>query len=261
MLLDANTTYHHSRYKICDQDLADRVIRRRPPWWVTGFLSGPQSDDVEADQHSTELFLPFDLEFTFSATIYVAMSDALFLPTDNTLTYRQEAHFILDDMISKGNRVASLRKEELARLEALLDEVSTRVRASGLQRLALADEQVPAAILPPTESSRAQRPAENIVVEPTAISDLIPLRDTFSEADHALMESQPHNHPTSIDNDILQIIGISSGDFMSIVDQIDIPYHADDLNMIDTLSQGSIGGVIDISAHLTDTAHSCDSAS
>lgn len=78
----------------------------------------------ESRSKTIEAFLPFDLEFTYGAAIYLAMADALFpdAQTPEMENHSQIAHAILDEMIFRGNRLANERKAELMHLETLFQE-------------------------------------------------------------------------------------------------------------------------------------------
>lgn len=154
------------------------------------------------------------------------MSNALFLPTDEAPTHHREAQAILDDMILKGNKVAQLRKAELSHLEFLLDEVSKRVRHSGMLRLTVADPQDAGAEFEQIEYSPGEQALADELSSMINGSESAALTVSSSDTPFA---PQLHDHPDSMDNEILDIIGISSGDFMSIVDQIDVSsFNVDD---------------------------------
>ena len=64
---------------------------------------------------SSEMFLPFDLEFTHEAALYLLMARTLF-PAALEEGYRvQEAYAVIDEMSAKGNLIAQRRKAELVR--------------------------------------------------------------------------------------------------------------------------------------------------
>lgn len=68
----------------------------------------------------TESFLPFDLEFAFSASMILSIVQAIlptFVPDPNWLTM---VELILGAMIQRGSVVAGLRKAELQHLNLLL---------------------------------------------------------------------------------------------------------------------------------------------
>lgn len=66
------------------------------------------------------------------------MANALFPPADDhTNTYSRTAHSILDEMIRGGNKVAAARKGELRCIEGLFEEFAQRVQQGGLRVLTL----------------------------------------------------------------------------------------------------------------------------
>lgn len=88
-----------------------------------------------------EVFLPFEMEVTYGAALHLMIANTLFPhSTDSTPGYSwsQEAHSILDEMVSKGNMLAAARKTELSHLESLFNELAARIERAGLQALTLA---------------------------------------------------------------------------------------------------------------------------
>lgn len=69
-----------------------------------------------------ESFLPFDLENLFSSFFILSVISAILPDTqpDPDFNYREMGFSLLDDMISRGNRVAQLRKSEVELLEELI---------------------------------------------------------------------------------------------------------------------------------------------
>lgn len=68
----------------------------------------------------------------------MAMAGTLFPEEADRDMYSKLAHQSLDEMISKGNRVAEERKGELVLLESLCRELSLQSEQQGLQILTLA---------------------------------------------------------------------------------------------------------------------------
>ncbi|KAH7136208.1 hypothetical protein EDB81DRAFT_949013 [Dactylonectria macrodidyma] len=160
----------------------------------TGIKSAVKTLQILSSEYSLlEIFLPYDLEFTFGAALHLAMANALFPDVvDDQGCYAQLARGILSDMISRGNRVAKARKMELEYLEALCQELVTQVQRQGLQTLTL-----------------------------------FGLDDTqrlFDESDAAMTMTangfMSDQAPVSNNMDFLDNIGISSEEFLSIVQQI-----------------------------------------
>ena len=74
----------------------------------------------------SETFLPFDLEFTYGAALALIMAHFLFPDIVPDEAFLGETHSILDEMTSKGNRLAQVRQQELQRLDALFKELKRR---------------------------------------------------------------------------------------------------------------------------------------
>lgn len=163
-----------------------------------------------------EVFLPYELEFTFGAALHLVMANTLF-PDDHGC--RHLVHPILDDMIARGKKVAEKRKRELIYLENICQELSARIQQEGLQTLSL--------IVPEDTASEAARHLSEERRRAMAGENEehhIPL-----DADAMSAMDQPI-HPHMGNNiDFLDNIGISSEDFLSIVQQIGDP---------DTLPEG-----------------------
>lgn len=138
------------------------------------------------------------------------MAYTLFPSGTDDQTYSQTAHSILDQMILCGNRVAEARKEELCRIEGLFQVLSKRVEQEGLRTLTLSDR-ANAEIEPAqtAEELRGQTP----VTEPGILPQSA-VRDARLSSTEPLI-------PPPVDS--LDIIGISSYEFLSIVDQLDNP--------------------------------------
>ncbi|CAK7221442.1 hypothetical protein SBRCBS47491_004527 [Sporothrix bragantina] len=157
-----------------------------------------------------DAFLPYDVEFTFGAALNLTMAHALFPDVVNYDSCRDMAHQILDDLVYRGNRVASARRSELRHLEGLCNELISRGQQHGLQTLQLVE------LEPPSKISLVGE-------QPSADSDSNPLANggdpsQTMPAMHA-MDVMHHHQPTS-DMEFLDSIGISSEEFLSIVQQI-----------------------------------------
>ncbi|KAG2411516.1 hypothetical protein HFD88_009072 [Aspergillus terreus] len=74
-------------------------------------------------QSLLDSFLPFDLESTFVSTFVLlvvpAVDSCLLDEADNWL---RKCYMVLDEMISRGNRIAAYRKSELDQLSRMLEE-------------------------------------------------------------------------------------------------------------------------------------------
>lgn len=138
---------------------------------------------------------------TYSAAVHLTMAGTLFPSGTDSEFYSKTAHTILSELVLAGNRVAKARKEELGRIEALLQQLARRVEQEGLRILTLAD--------------------------PDLVD--VPPVDIFNE-DHTPHVPAPEPGPpfptdsgTTENIDFFDSIGISSHEFMAIVDQIGNP--------------------------------------
>lgn len=147
-----------------------------------------------------EVFLPFDLEFTYGAAIHLTIAYTLFPHGDDGSTYSKIAHSILDEMIVKGNKVAVVRKAELAHIEMLFKEFALRTEQQGLQTLTLL---TPETAIDPNQSKMDEgEPSREM--------------EGLSMEVHSLPSPSVHSNVELLDN-----FGISSEEFLSIMDQID----------------------------------------
>lgn len=141
------------------------------------------------------------------------MANTLFPSSTDDQSYSQAAHSILNEMILCGNRVAEVRKDELVRIESLFSELAKRVEQEGLRTLTLSGREVAdtTALVPRSYSDEGEtsltEPAEAIV------------RDVNTNAQRGL-SAEPSDQGIG---DSLDLVGISSCEFLSIVDQIDNP--------------------------------------
>ncbi|KAE8138985.1 Zn(II)2Cys6 transcription factor [Aspergillus pseudotamarii] len=174
----------------------------------TGIKSAAKTLQILTDEDSLlEVFLPFDLEFTYAAAIHLAMANTLFPHVAEGQTYSEEVHAILDEMIYKGNKLAAVRKGELAHLETLFKELATRIERRGLQTLTLSS---------PTEneqpmSGNGECQVGGSTVQTESID--LPLVEDPSVSPDVLQH-------TASDIEFLDNIGISSYEFLTIVNQI-----------------------------------------
>ncbi|OAQ92981.1 Zn(II)2Cys6 transcription factor [Purpureocillium lilacinum] len=199
-------------------------IETTQPLISTGIKSAVMTLQIlSTDDGLLELFLPFDLEFAYGAAVHLAMANALFPNLDDGPTSSQEAHAILDEMVFKGNRVAAMRKSELAHLETLFGELSKRAERRGLQTLTLSSLPAGSDMGPELDHNSN----ENDVVTEDGSRDGYPAhseRTAVSAAGgdggHPLGPQLP---PEAVSNEYLGNIGISSYEFLSIVDQMGDP--------------------------------------
>lgn len=145
------------------------------------------------------------------------MASALFPEAFDGKASAQEAHSILDQMISNGNKVAKVRKEELLHLEGLFREVAARAESNGLQPLTLATA-LHAPEISGTHDLRAG--GEDDSWRTRQLSDDI-LRDSHGHP--TLEDSMYHGDPLMPSAELLNDIGISSTEFLAIIDQIGNP--------------------------------------
>ncbi|KAH8433304.1 fungal specific transcription factor domain-containing protein [Aspergillus melleus] len=175
----------------------------------TGIKSAAKTLQILSDEDSLlEVFLPFQLEFTYGAAILLLMATTLFPHATEGQSYTAEAHAILDEMIYKGNRLAVTRKTELTHLEGLFDELGARIERRGLQTLTLAspDQDVGDLTHEPEEDTTLTGPATmtpSMLGDPGCSPSVLP--------------------PIASNLEFLENIGISSDEFLSIVNQIGNP--------------------------------------
>ena len=158
-----------------------------------------------------EVFLPFEMEVTYGASLHLIMANALFPHSTAGYEYSEQAHSVFDEMIFKGNRIAVARKTELSHLEDLFRELATRIESHGLQTLTL------------TTPEHVQNPEGMLENMPVHAEDLS--KDT---AHHGPDVHVPHEgagylppSPHLPNNaDLLDGMGISSYEFLSIIEQI-----------------------------------------
>lgn len=140
------------------------------------------------------------------------MANALFPSAGDGQSHSQEAHAILDEMIAKGNRLAAARKAELTHLEVLFGELAARIERRGLQTLTLFS---PVQNEDETEIVNEGSEEQQDAVMPVG-QDAIPLsisRDPSSRPGSDIP-------PVPSDLEFLDSIGISSDEFLSIVNQM-----------------------------------------
>lgn len=187
-----------------------RIISDENGLLGTTILSNKSLTIASAYQIS-ETFLPFDLELTYAAALHLTMANALFPPDPDSQSYSHVAHSILDEMVLSGNRVAEARKRELIRIEGLFQELARRVEQEGLRILTLADQGL--TDLAPLNTPGESQPGDVPVTEPSI----------------GFQPSARDNRPSSAGSpapaniEFLDSIGISSNEFLSIVDQINNP--------------------------------------
>ena len=144
------------------------------------------------------------------AAIHLAMANTLFPRVTEGQGYRKEAHAILDEMITKGNRVAEVRKAELIHLENLMMELTMRVEAGGMMTLTLT---APEERTTEAGNHSGQAPPDGTSMMDSENTDQIPF---FGDPQYMFLDQpQPANHVEFLDS-----IGISSYEFFSIVDHI-----------------------------------------
>jgi hypothetical protein len=120
----------------------------------------------------------------------------------------KEAHAILDELILYGNRVAGARKRELSRIETLFQEFTRQLEQQGLRHLNLSSP----VISQPAPSTNPIQLEESDLADPgmTAVSNL----------EGPLLSDDSRSSAYTGDSDNF---GISSYEFLSIVDQLTNP--------------------------------------
>ncbi|KAL4996464.1 hypothetical protein BDV10DRAFT_202384 [Aspergillus recurvatus] len=188
-----------------------------------GIKSAAKTLQILADEDSLlEVFLPFDMEFTYAAALHVTMASALFPNITESQDYIdiQDAYAILDQMVARGNRLAGARKTELVQLETLFRELSARIEWRGLETL----------ILPcPAQSDHWGAAAAEYFARMDGGEDATVGGLAGSAGAEAIPLSMPGS-PSALNGagagvqapntDMLDSIGISSYEFFSLVNQI-----------------------------------------
>ncbi|KAM5379070.1 hypothetical protein ACJA88_005630 [Fusarium oxysporum] len=168
----------------------------------TGIKSAVKTLQILTSEYSLlEIFLPYDLEFTFGAALHLNMATALFPGVADDQGCRLLIHQLLDNMIARGNRLASVRKQELVYLETQCQELVAQVQQQGLQTLSLAvtDEDL---------ARKADEEQQRLLTQETLGME-VPMNCV--------------QNPMTSDMEFLDNIGISSEEFLSIVHQIGDP--------------------------------------
>lgn len=150
--------------------------------------------------------MPFELEFAFGAAIHLVMARTLFPHVTDGEACSNHAHSILNEMISKGNKLAEVRKSELAHIESLFRELSTQVERRGLQALTLSSPELMDAVCQ-AQQAMPPVPSPQSMTLPATEDSQCPLSSPLSQE--------------AMNLDLLDNIGISSYDFFSIVDQME----------------------------------------
>lgn len=165
------------------------------------------------------MFLPFELEFTYGAAIYLTMTRTLFPRVADGEAGIHNAHSILDEMIYKGNKLAEVRKMELTQIESLFQQLATRIEQQGLQTLTLSspEQSVVSANTGYNNNNYNEHQgggnfATATATDPQASANCMP--------ENSQLPSGLLPQDTS-DLEFLESIGISSYEFLSIVDDID----------------------------------------
>lgn len=164
--------------------------------------------------------MPYDVEFTFGAALHLSIANTLFPDVTDYPGCGELAHQILDNLISRGNRVAASRKAELLHLENLCQELVAEIQEQGHETLQLLLNQNG------TLSELVSRSNEEHERLITMTSDT----STLGEVDdrgHTLNNT----HPQMTSNvEFLDDIGISSEEFLSIVQQMgDLETHPENI--------------------------------
>lgn len=164
--------------------------------------------------------------------------------------YSRDAHTILDELVLSGNRVAAAHKRELTGIEALFDEFARRVQREGLRLLTLSSSGSDQAGGLADATATQVNVNVNVDVNNTpvgmrageaGIGTAAVLQESSSSSSSntttATATALFHGHgqgpvdpvdaaapaPAPASVEFLESIGISSYEFLSIVEQIDHP--------------------------------------
>ncbi|KAH8432764.1 putative C6 transcription factor [Aspergillus melleus] len=152
------------------------------------------------DQNILETFLPFDLENLFSSFFVLSLISAILPDTLPDPNYREMGFSLLDEMISRGNRVAQIRKSEIELLEELVQPM-TRSYMDRTQPGANALAQVMAPLAPNQLPEQVNTPI-------TALDTAVPTP--------ALPPGQEEELPFD-----WRDLGLSMDHMLSVTDQLD----------------------------------------
>ncbi|RYP72060.1 hypothetical protein DL769_004547 [Monosporascus sp. CRB-8-3] len=177
----------------------------------TGIKSAVKSLQILFSEDS---ILVFDLEFAYGAALHLIMTNALFPGTDEH-GYVQQTLALLDEMISKGNKVAEVRRAELVRLQGLCQELAIQSEQRGLETLNLAVPEGPEIV---SDNAAGGGPQQ---APPVPVARTVAM--TPEDSLHSPSAVDPN---TGSNNEFLDNLGISSYEFFSLVNQLenqDIP--------------------------------------
>lgn len=176
----------------------------------TGIKSAAKTLQILTSEYSVlDSFLPYDVEFTFGAALNLTMANAVFPGVVDYEICHGMSHQILDDLVARGNRVALARRSELSHLEDLCHELISRGNQQGLATLQLLGPE-PQMI----DIGRKSGGNNDVMDESHPLTSDMDMSQTM----HLL----PHTHPMR-DSEFLENIGISSEDFLSIVEGMGDP--------------------------------------
>jgi proline utilization trans-activator len=233
-------------------ELLDKLNQGREAWrsllHVTrtlisaGIKSASKTIQILSDEDSISAFLIFDLEFLYGAAIHLLMANAVFPDIAQAQSFYDcsTVHAIFDEHKSKGNRLAQVRKEQLAHLELSFHELAAKVEQQGLETPSLAGPpralRAEPMILSTIEQRQSTEPdQESATRRNSPFSVQGPVGDAFihvptpggiaTAATGTLISSGSIDPPgpgsiQSSNTEFLETIGISSDEFFRIVDQM-----------------------------------------
>lgn len=157
-----------------------------------------------------EVFLPFEMEVTYGAALHLIMATTLFPHSTAGYEYSEQAHSVFDEMIFKGNKLATARKTELSHLEELFRDLAMRIESHGMQTLTLTT---------PEHLQCSENPISPLPVHAEHSGKSLKYQGTDARAreDTGYLPSSPH---MSNNVELLDGMGISSYEFLSIIEQI-----------------------------------------
>lgn len=145
------------------------------------------------------------MEVTYGAALHLIMANTLFPHSTEGQGYGEAAHTVLDEMIYNGNKLATARKTELMHLEGLFRELAIRIEQFGLKELFLTTPVT-------TDDDTRSMPSHPGHFEQPA------------EGRQALDIQGVHDYPSPAGLgpgvELLDDIGISSYEFLSIIEQL-----------------------------------------
>ncbi|KAK2616747.1 hypothetical protein QQS21_000359 [Conoideocrella luteorostrata] len=172
----------------------------------TGIKSAAKTLQTLAKEYSMlEVFLPYDVEFTFGSALQLTVASAVFPNVVDYKWFRQSAQTTLNKLVDRGSRLAATRAAELQFLEELCDELALQGRRQGHRNLTLSRS----SMISPDPATLSNGVDDNMIEH--GYNSIVSDND---------LHASDIDLPGSTDQDSLDSIGISAEDFFSIMQLI-----------------------------------------